>query len=231
VSRRKVLEHEQGQRLSEAGDQMKEGDRVNVKVVRLESFGAFVEISPGVEGMIHVSELSWSRVSNPADVLEMGQSVAAKIIKIEQGDRRLKIALSIKQLEGSPWENLPSHVQVGQVIEGTVTRCAPFGAFVEIIPGVEGLVPLSQMSSSKRANSAEEFVKVGEKIAVLVKELSLETKRATLSVKDAADQATNLSEAEDMKAFRANQAKQSSQAGQSDLASKLQAALASNKDS
>lgn len=185
VSRRKILEEQrdltQGSFLSEH----KANDVVAGKIKRLEKYGAFVELAPGLEGLVHVSEISWSRVNDPNDVISVGQDVSVKILKIETEDNKTRISLSIKQAGEQPWENIPHEVRPGQVVEGRVTRCVKFGAFVELSPGLEGLIPLSEMSYTKRVINSQELVKEGEKVLVMIKEINPETKRIGLSLKDA----------------------------------------------
>jgi small subunit ribosomal protein S1 len=225
ISRRKILEEGQGAQMAHFKDQRKVGDVVTGTVKRVEAFGAFIEIAPGVEGLAHVSELAWTRVSNPADIVKPGQVVSATIIRLEQEERRLKISLTLKQASGDPWQNLPAQIKAGRVVTGKVTRLMPFGAFVELQPGVEGLVPLSEMSSTKRVNSADEVVKAGEQVTVLIKEINPQAKRISLSIKGAVDAAASESESQDIREYQASQAARSSGGGLGDLGAKLQAAL------
>jgi small subunit ribosomal protein S1 len=185
VSRRRLLEEQKGHAQLAFLEQKNPGDTVEGTVSRLEKFGAFVEIAPGLEGLAHISELSWSRVNEPGEVLELGQHVSAKILKIEREGERMKISLSLKQVQAEPWLNLPPEIQEGRVLPGRVTRCLKFGAFVELYPGIEGLIPLSEMSYTKRVVNAEELVKPGERINVKVKEVDAFARRISLSLRDA----------------------------------------------
>lgn len=186
VSRRKVLEEERELSLGAFTEERKVGDVVQGRVARLEKFGAFIEIAPGLDGLVHVSELSWSRVGDPSEVVRVGQDVSAKILKMEtQPDGRLRISLSLKQAGAEPWDNLPASVQTGQVVEGRVTKCMKFGAFVEISAGIEGLVPLSEMSYTKRVVRSDELFKEGDTISVMIKEIDSVNRRIGLSLKDA----------------------------------------------
>ncbi len=230
VSRRKVLEENQGTALATFQDQRKVGDIITGKVTKLEPFGAFIEIAPGLEGLAHVSELSWTRVSSPKDVVEVGQVVSAKIIRMETEGRRLKISLTLKQSEGDPWQNLPSQVQTGRVVSGKVTRCMPFGAFVELHAGIEGLIPLSELSATKRASRADEFVKEGEQVSVMIKEINPQSKRISLSLKDALTEAASASEAQDIKEYAASQkVRESSSTSMGLLGAKIQQAMDKKK--
>jgi small subunit ribosomal protein S1 len=191
VSRRKLLDEQAADSAGSFASEKKAGDIVRGRVARLEKFGAFIELAPGIDGLAHISELAWSRVNDPAEVLTVGQEVSAKILKIETapdprgGASRMRVSLSIKQAGAEPWDNLPGELRAGQVVPGKVTRLAKFGAFVELTPGIEGLVPLSEMSYTQRVMSADEIVKEGEQILVMIKDVNPETKRVGLSIKDA----------------------------------------------
>jgi small subunit ribosomal protein S1 len=187
VSRKRVLQEQRG--LSEVtfSEERKEGTVVSGKVKRVDTFGAFVEVAPGVEGLLHVSEMAWSRVEDPNEIVKVGQDVVVKILKTENKDGKLRISLSLKQVGPTPWENLPPQVKEGAVVEGKVTRCMKFGAFVEIAPGIEGLIPLSEMSYTQRVMRSDEIIKEGEKVVVKIKEVHPETKRVSLSLKDAGE--------------------------------------------
>lgn len=185
VSRRKLLEEARELSAGVFTDERKQGDIVHGRVTRLEKFGAFIEIAPGIDGLAHISELSWSRVGDPSEVLRTGQEVTAKVLKIETVEGKLRIALSLKQVGAEPWDNLPPSISAGQMIQGKVTRCAKFGAFVELAPGIEGLIPMGEMSFTKRVTSSDELVKEGETVSVLIKDVDAEKRRISLSLKEA----------------------------------------------
>jgi small subunit ribosomal protein S1 len=189
VSRRKILDEERDLSVGSFATEHKAGEVVRGKVSRLEPFGAFIELAPGIDGLAHVSELSWSRVGHPSEAVQVGQELAVKILKMEsmEGPKgsRLRVSLSVKQAGAEPWQNLSGEVRAGQLVEGKVTRCAQFGAFVEISPGVEGLIPLSEMSYTKRVMRSDEIVKEGDRVSVMVKDVNPETRRISLSLKDA----------------------------------------------
>ncbi|MEG2172387.1 MAG: 30S ribosomal protein S1 [Desulfovibrionaceae bacterium] len=186
VSRRALLAKERQENLDTLLKNLKEGDTVEGKITRLATFGAFLEIAPAVEGMIHISELSWSRVSNADEAVSPGDCVRAKVLSITQDEKgNTRISLSRKKAEGDPWLSAEGRLTPGQVVPGRVMRLAPFGAFVEVLPGVEGLVHLSEMSWTKRINKAEEAVTVGETVSVKVKDFSVERRRLSLSLRDA----------------------------------------------
>ncbi len=191
VSHRALLDRQREQSLQALLEQVREGDIVEGKVTRLASFGAFVELVPGVEGMVHLSELSWSRVMKADEILKPGDIVQAKILKISKekgrdGNEHTRISLSIREAQGNPWDNIETLVAApGSVVEGKVMRIAPFGAFVEIAPGIEGLVHLSEMSWTQRVNRADDIVQPGQKVRVKIKDINVESKRVSLSLRDA----------------------------------------------
>jgi small subunit ribosomal protein S1 len=137
--------------------------------------------------MVHISELSWSRLDKPEEAVNVGESIQVKVIGIEsvESSEKLKIALSSKQLSGDPWDSAEDQFHPGEKVKGKVTRCMKFGAFVEIAPGIEGLVHISEMSYIKRILKPEDVVKPGETVNVMIKELDLENRKIALSLKDA----------------------------------------------
>jgi len=156
-------------------------------VKRILPYGAFLELFPGIEGMVHISELSWSRLDKPEEVLALGDTVRVKIIGIDQADQpeAMRIALSIKQLSQDPWDTVREKFREGEKATGRVNRCAGFGAFVEIAPGIEGLVHISEMSYTKRVVRPQDVVDEGEVVSVVVKEIDPEKRRISLSIKEA----------------------------------------------
>ena len=185
VSRRQLLEAEQRKAQEAFLKELAEGQTYDGRVTRLMPYGAFVELTPGLEGMVHISELSWSRVEKPDDAVKPNQTVKVKVLRIESGQKGPKIALSIKQIDGDPWDRLPENIQAGEKISGKVTRCADFGAFVEILPGIEGLVHISEMSYTQRVHKAQDVVEPGQAVSVVVKEVDTEKRRIGLSLRDA----------------------------------------------
>jgi ribosomal protein S1 len=199
------------------------GDRIKGTVKRLENFGAFIEIAPRIDGLAHISELSWNRIKHPSELLTLGQSVSVEVLSIEQNRGRPKVSLSLKNSADNPWNSLS--FKAGQIVSGKVTRCKAFGAFVELAPGIEGLIPLAELSSTKRANRVEDFVNEGETVSVLVKSIDTDSKRVSLSLKGAQDQSANLAESQDYKDYAAKESARSSQSALGSLGDKLQAAL------
>ncbi len=183
VSRRDLLVQEQEAAKKEFFANASAEDVVEGKVAAIKPYGVFVEIVPGLEGMAHISELAWSRVGHPGEIFTVGDPVTAKIIDINKETG--KIALSVRQVSADPWETVHQKFKVGDKTEGKVTRCADFGAFVEIAPGIEGLVHISEMSYLKRIIRAEDVVSPGDVVAVTIKDIDAENKRVSLSIKEA----------------------------------------------
>ncbi|MFO7559959.1 MAG: S1 RNA-binding domain-containing protein, partial [Desulfobacterales bacterium] len=179
VSRRDFLELDQKEAREQFLKDLAVGKLYNGCVTKLMDFGAFIELFPGIEGMAHISELSWSRTNKPDEVLKENENVQVKVIGVEYPDssKTPKIALSIKQAGEDPWESVPEKFKKGDIIKGTVTRCMDFGAFVEIAPGTEGLVHISEMSYTKRVLKSESVVKPGESVLVMIKEIDPQKKR------------------------------------------------------
>ncbi len=186
VSRRTLLERERQESIETLMQNLKEGDTIEGQITRLAPFGAFMEVAPGVEGMIHISELSWSRVGNADEVVSTGDAIRAKVLSIATDPKgQIRISLSRKQAEGDPWNNVEERLHIGDIVQGRVVRLTPFGAFIEVLPGVDGLVHISEMSWTTRVHKPEEFVSVGDHVQVKIKELSLESRRISLSMRDA----------------------------------------------
>ncbi len=185
LSRRDLLEAEQQKVRKAFMQELAVGQIYSGRVTRLMPYGAFVELIPGVEGMVHISELSWSRLEKPEEAVAPGDKIEVQVLRMEPGDKQLKIALSAKQVTGDPWERVAQEVSVGGKMTGKVTRCAPFGAFVELRPGIEGLVHISEMSYTRRVLSPEEIVQPGQSVSVMVKEVDPAKRRISLSIRDA----------------------------------------------
>ncbi len=187
ISRRDILQKELEASRKTFMEQLNEDAVFEGTVVRIMPFGAFVALAPGVEGLVHISELSWSRLDTPEQAVKVGDRLQVKVLGIKDGDKpgTKKISLSLKQAMGDPWADAPNRVRVGDKFKGKVTRCANFGAFVELFPGIEGLVHISEMSYTRRVMRPEEVVAPGDEIMVMVKEFDLDRKRISLSIKDA----------------------------------------------
>ncbi|HWF46321.1 MAG TPA: 30S ribosomal protein S1 [Bryobacteraceae bacterium] len=158
------------------------GDRVGGTVSRLADFGAFVELLPGVDGLIHLSELSWEkRVRKPGDLLKVGDRVDVVILQINAAERR--IGLGYKQALGDPWENVPTKFPMGSTVEGAVTNLTPFGAFVDLGDGIEGMVHISDITNEKRLDHPKDKLAKGQSIRAVVLELDRERRRIRLGIR------------------------------------------------
>ncbi|AIG65661.1 30S ribosomal protein S1 [Weissella tructae] len=179
LSRRDVLNEERSEALSRIFNELAEGDVVEGKVARMTNFGAFIDLG-GVDGLVHVSEISHDRVSQPSDVLAVGDDVKVKILGLDPEKER--ISLSIKATQPGPWEAAAENAPEGTVLEGTVKRVVDFGAFVEVFPGVEGLVHVSQIAH-KHVNNPADVLTAGDKVNVKVLEVNPDKQRLSLSIK------------------------------------------------
>lgn len=179
LSRKAVAAQERAAQLAEVFSKLSVGEVVEGTVARLTDFGAFVDLG-GVDGLVHVSEISHDRVKNPADVLTKGDKVNVKILALDTEKGR--ISLSIKATQRGPWDEAADKIAAGSVLEGTVKRVKDFGAFVEILPGIEGLVHVSQISN-KRIENPSEVLKSGDKVQVKVLDIKPAEERISLSMK------------------------------------------------
>ena len=158
------------------------GDHVKGKITKLVPYGAFVEVAEGVEGLIHVSELSWTkRITRPSDVLELGQEVEAVVLGINIEEQ--KISLGVRQLEPNPWENVESRFPIGHQIKGEVRNLTPYGAFIELEDGIDGMVHVSDLSWTRKINHPSEMLKKGDELQAVVLEIDKESQRISLGVK------------------------------------------------
>ncbi len=179
--RKALIEKEANEKKAALFDSIEAGKKVTGTVSRLTDFGAFVDLG-GIDGLIHISEMSWGRISNPKDVLKEGQTVEAIVLEVDK--EKGKISLSLKDADKNPWKIAVEKYAVGTVVEGKVVRMVPFGAFVELEPGVDGLVHISQIAE-KHVVKPEDELKIGEVIKVKVLEVNPEQKKISLSKKAA----------------------------------------------
>ncbi|MGE0405187.1 MAG: 30S ribosomal protein S1 [Candidatus Korobacteraceae bacterium] len=182
VDRRAVLEEEERVVKERRYSELQEGDVVHGMVRSLTDYGAFVDLG-GVDGLLHVGDISWSRIGKPGDVLSAGQEVEVRVLKVESGQRR--ISLGMKQLQPHPWQSVAERLKVGERIHGTVTRLMDFGAFVEIEPGVEGLIHISEMSWGKKVRTPGDAVKLGETVEAVILAVNSAEHRISLGLKQA----------------------------------------------
>src|ERR1700719_3303946 len=185
VDRRAVAEEEERSAKDKFYSQIKEGETVSGTVRTLTDYGAFVDLG-GVDALLHVSDIAWGRVNKPADVLSVGQQVEVKVLKIaSEGDKR-RISVGLKQLQPHPWDAVAQKYAAGDRVRGTVTRLMEFGAFVELEPGIEGLIHISEMSWSKgKIRKASDVVKPGETVEVVILQVNAAEHRLSLGLKQA----------------------------------------------
>lgn len=189
VSRRALLEEEERARAVETRARLEVGAVLQGTVTALKEFGAFVDLG-GVQGMVHISELAFGHVRHPKEVLTVGQQIEVSVLRIEQSDNPKhpeKIALSLRALEKDPWQEAQQKFPAGAQVQGIVTRIQPFGAFVELSPGIDGLVHISELGAGRRVNHPQEVVKVGDRVNATVLGVDTEKRRISLSL-DAARQ-------------------------------------------
>jgi small subunit ribosomal protein S1 len=184
VDRRAVAEEEALSVRVRRYSEMKEGDTVTGTVRSLTDYGAFVDLG-GVDALLHVGDISWTRVGKPADVLSVGQQIEAKVLKITNDSGKHRISVGVKQLQAHPWDAVAGKYQVGERVRGTVTRVAEFGAFVELEPGIEGLIHVSEMSWGKKMRSASTLVKPGEIVDAVILGVNPGERRMSLGLKQA----------------------------------------------
>jgi small subunit ribosomal protein S1 len=182
VDRRVVAEEEERTAKDRRYSEVKEGDTVSGTVRSLTDYGAFVDIG-GVDALLHVSDISWSRINKPADALTVEQSIEVKVLKIDPEKRRVSVGL--KQLQPHPWGTVADKYKTGERVRGTVTRVMDFGAFVELEPGVEGLIHVSEMSWVKKVKKPSDLVKPGETVEAVILGVSANERRMSLGLKQA----------------------------------------------
>jgi small subunit ribosomal protein S1 len=180
LSHRAVVEEEKQKLKKKLLDEIQPGDVLEGKVQRLTDFGAFVDIG-GVDGLVHISQLSHEHVEKPSDVVKEGETVKVKVLSVDRDNER--ISLSIKETIPGPWENIAEKAPVGSVLKGTVKRLVSYGAFVEVFPGVEGLVHISQISR-KHIGTPHEVLSEGQEVEVKVLDVNENEKRLSLSMKE-----------------------------------------------
>lgn len=190
LSRRVLVEEENAKLAAETKKTMVPGLVMRGKVTGFKPFGAFVDIG-GLEGMLHISELGHSRVEKPEDVLSLGQEIEVVVLKIEAGEHKGKpsdrISLSLKALANDPWRDTVAVLHEGQRVKGPITRLQPFGAFVEIAPGVEGLVHISELGAGRRINHPKDVVEIGQQVEAVILGIDPERRRIALSMGASAD--------------------------------------------
>jgi small subunit ribosomal protein S1 len=222
LSRRKLLEDEQRAHAAEARKAIVPGAVITGRVASVVDFGAFVDLGGGVQGLLHVSEMGWSRVSNPNEVVAPGDQVTVKVLRVD--DATQKISLGLKQLQDDPWSTVSSRYEVGQVYRGRVSRIADFGVFVELEPEFTGLIPAAETGVDRNMDLRKAF-QVGASIDVVVLEVDATSRRIRLSK-------TAVAEQQEQAEVREYAARADAAAGPSvsALAEKLRGALGGTKD-
>lgn len=183
VSRKSILEEERQKIEAEFFQNIKEGERRKGKVSRITNFGAFVDLGSGIEGLIHISELSWNRVKHVGELLKEGDQVEVLVTKVDPNAKRL--SLSLKQIEEHPWYQAAKGFSEGNVYPGTVVRLESFGAFIRLAPGVEGLAHISQLAE-KRVNNPQEVLSVGQEVQAKILKIDQANRKIGLSLKQVA---------------------------------------------
>lgn len=199
LSRRAILEEEQRARAEQTRAQLKEGAVLAGTVTSLKDYGAFVDIG-GIEGMIHISELAFGHIKHPSELLRVGQPVEVAVLRIEPsqgGKSRDKIALSIRALSRDPWADAADSFPAGTRVQGTVSRLQPFGAFVELAPGIDGLVHISELGAGRRINHPSEVLNAGDTVEATVLGVDLERRRISLTL----DQSKQVESVPDLAAY------------------------------
>ena len=185
VSRRAILEEDRAEQRQEVVKELNEGDEREGIVKNITEYGAFVELAPGVDGLLHVTDMSWSRVNHPSEVLGVNDTIRVRIIKINPETHR--ISLGIKQLSPDPWEGVAAKYPVGAKFKGKVTNITDYGAFVELEDGIEGLVHVSEMSWVKKNVHPGKIVSTSQEVEVMVLEVDEQKRRISLGLKQCAD--------------------------------------------
>jgi small subunit ribosomal protein S1 len=217
LSRRAILEDEQQAKAAAIRDSIAEGAVMTGRVVSVREFGAFVDLGGGVQGLLHISEMGWARVTDASTVVTPGDEITVKVLRVDHDTR--KISLGLKQLAADPWATVTDTYSTGQVRPGRVVRVAPFGVFVELEPGLEGLIPRVETGSSRDADLKRAFP-LGTVIDVVVVEVDAAARRLRLSVNAVAE----VHEAEEVREYR-QRTDDTSAAGFGSLADKLRDAI------
>ncbi|MCR5003438.1 MAG: 30S ribosomal protein S1 [Bacteroidales bacterium] len=180
VSHKALLEAEQEQKRAELISKIEKGQVLEGVVKNITNYGVFVDLG-GVDGLIHITDLSWGRINHPEEVVALDQKI--QVVVLDFNEQQKRIALGLKQLSAHPWDSLDANLKVGDKVKGKVVLIADYGAFVEIEPGVEGLIHVSEMSWSPRLHSAQEFLKVGDEVEAQILTLDRESRKMSLGLK------------------------------------------------
>src|SRR5579859_2217321 len=184
VDRRAIAEEEERATKDRRYSELKEGETVSGTVRSLTDYGAFIDIG-GVDALLHVGDIAWGRINKPADVLSVGQQIEAKVLKMTADGEKRRISVGMKQLQPHPWDSAAEKYKTGERVRGAVTRVTDFGAFVELEPGVEGLIHISEMSWAKKVRRPSDVVKPGETVEAVILGVNVGERRISLGLKQA----------------------------------------------
>jgi len=185
IGSRKAIEKEELKvKKAEILDELEKGDVIEGTVTRLANFGAFVDLG-GIDGLIHISQMSWKRINHPKEILKEGQEVKVEVLKVNAKEER--ISSKLENFDDNPWKDIEAKLVEGQVVKGTIKRITGFGAFVEVIDGLEGLVHISQISDD-HVDNVEDVLEVGQEIDVKVLNIKKDEERIGLSIKDTVEE-------------------------------------------
>lgn len=217
VSRRALLDQEQRAKAAEVKESIVAGAVLTGRVASVREFGAFIDFGGGVQGLLHISEMGWSRVADPSQIMKPGEQITVKVLQVDAA--KDKISLGLKQLSDDPWSNLAARYQVGQILTGRVTRVTEFGAFVELEPGVEALAHVSTFAPSGQRDGWKAEVKPGADVAVEV--VSIEPEKKRIGIKIASDTQAS----DDVREYAEREKNAADAQGFGSLADKLRGAL------
>ena len=184
VDRRAIAEEEERSTKDRRYSEIRVGDTVNGTVRSLTDYGAFIDLG-GLDALLHVGDIAWGRINKPADVLSVGQQIDVKVLKIDTDTEKRRVSVGMKQLQPSPWDSVTEKYKLGERVRGTVSRVVEFGAFVELEPGIEGLIHVSEMSWAKKVRIASDVVKPGETVDAVILGVKAEERRISLGLKQA----------------------------------------------
>ena len=180
LSRRQVLEKERESRKTHTLERLQEGAILDGQIKNITDYGAFVDLG-GIDGLLHITDMSWGRVNHPSDMFEIGDEVRVKVLKYDPGAER--VSLGLKQIQDDPWSEADRKYAVGKVVEGTVVSLTDYGVFVELEPGIEGLVHITEMSWTKRPKHPSKLAAIGDEVTAKVLDLDIAQKRISLGIK------------------------------------------------
>lgn len=180
LSRKEAMEKEEGRSRGEIIQNIQEGQVIEGAIKNITDYGAFVDLG-GMDGLLHVTDMSWGRVGHPSDLFRVGDSIQVKVLKVDPNTNR--VSLGVKQLQADPWQGVEGKFVVGSKIQGKITTLADYGAFVELAPGVEGLVHISEISWNKKMKHPSQELSIGETVEAIVLDCDLEARRIALGMK------------------------------------------------